>query len=63
MAAQALGVATSEYIFVDDNLGAVRTAKGAGVVTYGIYDPSSEEYETEIRKCTDAYLRTLTDLL
>ena len=63
MAADALGVAPNEYIFVDDNLGAVRTAKSAGVITYGIYDPSSEEYETEIRKCTDAYLYTLTDLL
>ena len=63
MAAKELGVAPDEYIFVDDNLGAVRTAKRAGVVTFGIYDPSSEEQADEIRASADGYLRLLTDLL
>ena len=62
-AAERLGVLPSEYVFIDDNLGAVRTAHGAGIPTYGIYDASSAEYEAEIRESADAYLRLLSDLL
>lgn len=63
MAAERLGVLPSEYVFVDDNLGALRTARAAGVAAYGIYDDSSADYIDEIRESADAYLYLLTDLL
>ena len=63
MAADRLGVAVQEVIFVDDNLGADLTAKEAGMTVYGIYDESSAEYEAEIRRVTDGYVRFFSELL
>ena len=63
MAAKKLGVAVSDVIFVDDNLGADKTAKAAGMTVYGIYDESSAEYEREIRAVTDDYVREFCELL
>ena len=63
MAADRLGVAVQEVIFVDDNLGADLTAKEAGMTVYGIYDESSAEYEAEIRRVTDGYVRLFSELL
>lgn len=63
MAAERLGVAPDEYVFIDDNLNAVRTAHEAGIPTLGIYDSSSAEYESEIRATADGYLMTLNELL
>ena len=63
MAAERLGVSVDDVIFVDDNLGADQTAKAAGMVVYGIYDPSSAEYEEEIRQATDGYARVFPELL
>ena len=63
MAAERLGVSVGDVIFVDDNLGADQTAKAAGMMVYGIYDPSSAEYEEEIRRATDGYAREFSELL
>ena len=63
MAADRLGVSVGEVIFVDDNLGADVTAKAAGMTVYGIYDESSAEYEEEIRRATDGYVRFFSELL
>ena len=63
MAARRLGLAPNEYVFIDDNLNAVRTARTAGIPTLGIYDDSSAEYEDEIRAAADGYLMALRDLL
>ena len=63
MAAEKLGVSVGEVIFVDDNLGADKTAKSAGMTVYGIYDDSSADYVEEIRCATDGYAYTFSELL
>ena len=63
MAAEKLGVPTEEVIFLDDNLGADKTAKSAGMTVYGVYDPSSAEFEGEIRAVCDRYIRDFSELL
>lgn len=63
MAAKRLGKEVDEIIFVDDNLGADKTAKAAGMIVYGIYDDTSKEYIKEIKAATDAYLYNFAELL
>lgn len=63
MAAERIGVPASDVIFLDDNLNADLTAKGAGMQVYGVYDKSSEEYEAEIRAATDRYIYSFKELL
>ena len=62
MAAERLGVSVGEVLFLDDNYNADVTAKGAGMVVCGVYDPSSEEYSEEIRAVTDFYIRDFSEL-
>jgi HAD superfamily hydrolase (TIGR01509 family) len=62
-AAKRLGKTVDEVIFIDDNLGADKTAKSAGMTVYGIYDKSSAEYEEEMKKATDRYIYSLKELL
>ena len=63
MAAEKIGAPVSEVIFIDDNLGADKTAKAAGMVVYGIYDDSSKEYVEEMKAATDRYIYTLGELV
>ena len=58
-----LGVDVGEVIFVDDNVGAIKTAKSAGMVSFGIYDPSAEDYIDEMREVSDRYLYRFCELL
>lgn len=62
-AAKRLGKKTSEIIFVDDNLGADKTAKAAGMRVFGIYDESSKEYVDKMKNATDAYVYDFSELL
>ena len=63
MAAERIGKRVDEIIFVDDNLGADRTAKAAGMRVYGIYDDSSAEYTEQIKSATDGYAYKFAELL
>jgi HAD superfamily hydrolase (TIGR01509 family) len=63
MVAARIGKPINDIIFIDDNLNAVKTAKQAGMISYGIYDSSSEDYVDEIKKIADCYLSNLGDLL
>ena len=63
LAAERLGKAVKDIIFVDDNLGADKTAKSAGMTVYGIYDDSSAEYIDEMKAATDAYVYNFKELL
>jgi len=63
LAAQRLCRRVEEVVFVDDNVNAVKTAKRAGMISYGIYDASSEEYEEEMRAVSDRYLGEMSELL
>ena len=62
MVAERLGVAVNEIIFVDDNTGACKTAKTAGVNVWGIYDKSSEDYVGEMKKICDKYIYDFKEL-
>lgn len=63
LAAERLGKAVKDIIFVDDNLGADKTAKSTGMAVYGIYDDSSAEYIDEMKAATDAYVYNFKELL
>lgn len=62
-AAKILGEDVSNILFLDDNINADKTAKLAGMKVCGVYDDSSKEYETEIRKICDFYIRDFLELL
>lgn len=62
-AANRLGVDVGEVIFLDDNYNADKTAKEAGMVVYGVYDLSSEEFTDEIRLVTDKYIVNFKELI
>ena len=62
-AAERIGRSPEEILFVDDNVGAVKTAVSAGMKVCGIYDKSSEDYEGEIRSAADYYAKELCEIL
>ena len=63
LAAKKIGVPVEKVIFLDDNYNADKTAKSAGMVVYGVYDLSSEEYTDEIKSVTDKYITDFIELL
>ena len=63
MAAERLGVPTGEVIFVDDNVTAVKTARDAGAVAYGVYDVSSDDYVDEMSATAVRYLKNFSELI
>ena len=52
-AAEKLGANIKDCIFADDNIGAVSTAKQAGMYTVGVFDESSRDLAEEMRKVSD----------
>ena len=62
MAAERLGRAVGEVVFVDDNINAVKTAKSAGMVSVGIFDQSSAEYIDEFKAAADGYVINFSEL-
>ena len=63
MAADRLGVAVDDVIFIDDNYNADKTAKEAGMVVYGVFDETSREYIDDIKAITDRYIETFAELI
>lgn len=63
MAAERIGAPIGEILFLDDNLNADVTAKSAGMKVCGVYDKSSDEYTSEIKKNTDYYINDFSELL
>ena len=63
MAAEKLGAEVGDVIFLDDNYNADKTAKEAGMTVYGVYDPSSAEFENDIKAITDRYIYDFKELL
>lgn len=63
MIADRLDVTVDNIAFVDDNIDAVKTAKKAGITTYGIYDKSSHEFIEEMKRESDYYIMTFDMLL
>ncbi len=62
-AAKCLNCKVDEVIFVDDNVNAVKTAKSAGMIAYGIYDKSSDDYIDEMKEISDKYLYNFKELI
>jgi beta-phosphoglucomutase-like phosphatase (HAD superfamily) len=62
-AAKRLGERVEDVTFLDDNLGACRTAKVAGMKVYGVYDDSSAEYTKEMSTEFDGYIVKFSELI
>lgn len=62
-AAQRMGKALEDVLFLDDNYNADKTAKSAGMKVCGVFDPSSEEYTDEIKSVSDHYIYDFSELL
>ena len=62
-AANRLGVAVEDVLFLDDNYHADLTAKKAGMQVCGVYDDSSKDYVEQIKAITDHYIYDFTELL
>lgn len=62
-AAKRLGKNVEDVLFLDDNLGACRTAKEAGMKVYGVYDDSSAEYTKEMKSEFDGYIVKFSELI
>jgi len=63
MASKRIGVDVQDVIFLDDNLNADKTAKTAGMIVYGVYDPSSKDFVDEMKAITDKYIYDFKELL
>ena len=62
-AAERMGCKPAEVFFLDDNLNADLTAKSAGMMVCGVYDPSSEGYIDEMKEVCDMYIFDFKELL
>ena len=58
-----IGVPVDQIVFVDDNENAVKTAKLAGMRSYGIYDASSEAFIEEMKRTSDKYITSFDELI
>lgn len=63
MAAERIGKPIERILFLDDNYNANKTAALSGIRVCGVYDPSSAEYEEEIRALSHHYVKDLRELL
>ena len=63
MAAERMGKDVKDVTFLDDNCGADRTAKSAGMKVIGVYDDSSSEYVDEMKSICDSYIYDFSELV
>ncbi len=63
MAAERIGAPIEEILFLDDNYNADRCARESGIGVCGVYDPSSAEFEEEIRAVSHRYIYNFSELL
>jgi len=61
-AAALLGKQVEACMFVDDNVGAVSTARQAGMISVGIYDDSSRDLIAEMTAASDIYIYDFSEL-
>ena len=61
-AAKLMGCAVEEAVFLDDNYGAVKTAKEAGMQTIAVYDDTSCDMIEEMKKLADRYIYDFREL-
>ena len=58
-----MGTTVENVLFLDDNPEADAAAKKAGMQVCGVYDPSSAEYEAQMKEMCDYYIHDLAELL
>ena len=58
-----LGHNTSQIAFFDDNIGAVLTAKKAGLYTVAVYDESADGFRKEMKCIADEYIDSFEQLI
>lgn len=63
MAARRIGEPIEEILFLDDNYNADKTAAAADMKVCGVYDPSSSDYEDEIRSVSHYYIEDFSELI
>ncbi|MBQ7347494.1 MAG: HAD family hydrolase [Clostridia bacterium] len=61
-AVERMGGTMEKTAFLDDNIGAVRTAKKAGLYTVGVYDRSGDSFRREIMEESDLYINSFAEL-
>ena len=61
-AAEKMGRAVGEVLFLDDNLNADKTAKTAGMQVCGVFDPSSADFVEQMKAATDFYIYDFKEL-
>ena len=58
-----IGSAPAHCVFADDNYGALKTAKKAGLTVVGVFDQSDAADSEKIRAVADQYVMTLNEML
>ena len=61
-AAQRLGAPVEGCVFVDDNAGAVATAKTAGMYTVGIFDETSRDFAPQLKAACHLYIEDFSQV-
>lgn len=61
LAAKKLGISPQKCIVFEDVLPAVKSAKQAGMIVYGVYDKYSAHHQSEIMAIADGYLLDFRD--
>ena len=62
-AAKRLSAKTSDCVFFDDNITAIKTAAASGMKTVGVYDKSSDNLVCEMKNSCDLYVYEFAELL
>ena len=57
-----LGTVCEDCVFFDDNIGALEASHRAGMITVGVYDDSSSEWEQDIRDIVDKYIYDFSEI-
>ena len=61
-AAGRIGVAVEDCVFFDDNIGALQTAKAAGMHTVGVFDPTGEDFAKQMKLTAERYILTFAEM-
>ena len=61
-AARRIGVSVEEAAFFDDNIGALQTAKAAGMYTVGVYDASGKDFMQQMKETADLYINSFEEM-
>ncbi len=62
LVSEKLGTVCGNCVFFDDNIGALSTAKEAGMITVGVFDNTSEDCIGEIKSITDNYIYNFSQI-